>query len=315
MDIEAQFAQEIGLGAAPIRTCKALQDEQIVVVFSVHRTARHRSVWSLRGYCIAIALSSSLTTLGEVRLDPFNTGRFLIGNDGYMPICTDATDGSADIIGGVRRGSTCGIGVLIDGGHVTAYGVIGGTTGFSYGGSTGAFNGLGSIDLTEGGTNDCFNIEFTAVNNKGGSLSFELRNIAFVGSTVTLPLPTSPGSFKIPFSAFTNMPYGDDYPVSFSDVGFIAWGLQMSGGESYTFGPIVATSLPKPQLTIELSSSNIVLTWPTNTDGFVLQSSTNLNTSSFWSTNLPAPVVVADHNAVTNQISGPQIFFRLTRQF
>lgn len=265
--------------------------------------------------CLAMALFSCLSTHAEIRLDPFNTGRFMPGYEGYTITCTDATDGSADIIGGVRRGGTCGIGILINGGQVSAYAPVGGSAGFSYGGSTGAFNGLGDVDLTEGGTNNCFNIEFTAVNNKGGSISFELRNIPFVGSTVTVPLPTSPGSFKIPFSAFTNMPSGDTQPVSFNDVGYIAWGLEMSAGESCTFGPIVATALPKPQLNLELSASNVVVSWSTNAVGFVLQSCTNLNSSSFWGTNLPPPVVVNDHLVVTNPISGPLMFFRLIRQF
>ena len=264
---------------------------------------------------ITTFLSTSLTALGEVHVDSFNSGETLPGHDGYIIACTNASDSDADIIGGFRSVGTCGIDMWIGYGQVLAYGSIGGSAGFSYGGSTGALNGLGDVDLTEGGTNDCFNIEFTAVNNKGGSLTFTVQNIPFAGSTVTVPLPASPGSFKIPFASFTNMPSGDDHPVSFNDVGHIAWGLQMSAGESYTIGPIIATSLPKPQLTIALSSSEVVVTWPTNAVGFVLQCSTNLNPSSVWSTNLPPPVVLADHNAVTNQISGPQLFFRLFRPF
>jgi len=71
-----------------------------------------------------------------------------------------------------------------------------------------------------------------------------------------------------------------------------------------------------PQLTILLSGvppSGIVLTWPTNAVGFTLQSTTNLVSPAVWSTNSPAPVVIAGQNTVTNPISGPQQFFRLVQ--
>src|SRR5207253_1131771 len=48
--------------------------------------------------------------------------------------------------------------------------------------------------------------------------------------------------------------------------------------------------LPPPQLTILLSGvppSGVVLTWPTNAVGFTLQSTTNLVSPVFWSTNSP----------------------------
>src|ERR1051325_10190529 len=79
----------------------------------------------------AMALSGCFSTLGEVRLDPFNTGRFLPGYEGYTIICTNASDSSADIIGGSRQASTCGIDILIDSGQVTAYSPVGGSAGFS----------------------------------------------------------------------------------------------------------------------------------------------------------------------------------------
>ena len=74
--------------------------------------------------------------------------------------------------------------------------------------------------------------------------------------------------------------------------------------------------LPPPQLTILLSGvppSGIVLTWPANAAGFTLQSATNLVSPAFWSTNSPAPVVIAGQNTVTNPITGPQQFFRLVQ--
>jgi hypothetical protein len=42
-----------------------------------------------------------------------------------------------------------------------------------------------------------------------------------------------------------------------------------------------------------------------------LQSTTNLVSPVVWSTNSPAPVVIADQNTVTNPITGAQQFYRL----
>ena len=73
--------------------------------------------------------------------------------------------------------------------------------------------------------------------------------------------------------------------------------------------------LPPPHLTILLSGvppSGIVLTWPTNAVGFTLQSATNLVSPAVWSTNSPAPVVINGQNTVTNPITGPQQFYRLS---
>jgi len=67
------------------------------------------------------------------------------------------------------------------------------------------------------------------------------------------------------------------------------------------------------QLTITPSRTNVVLTWPTNAVGFTLQSTTNLVSPAVWSTNFPAPVVIAGQNTVTNPITGTQQFYRLVQ--
>jgi hypothetical protein len=66
------------------------------------------------------------------------------------------------------------------------------------------------------------------------------------------------------------------------------------------------------QLTITPSGANVILTWPTNAVGFILQSTTNLVSPVDWSTNSPVPVI-AGQNTVTNSITGAQKFFRLSR--
>jgi len=47
--------------------------------------------------------------------------------------------------------------------------------------------------------------------------------------------------------------------------------------------------------------------------GFRLQSTTNLISPVAWSTNSPAPVVIAGQNTVTNPLTGAQQFYRLIR--
>jgi formylglycine-generating enzyme required for sulfatase activity len=75
--------------------------------------------------------------------------------------------------------------------------------------------------------------------------------------------------------------------------------------------PAVLTSLSlmlagpaTAQLTITLSGTNVVLTWPTNDGVFTLLSATNLVSPVNWT-------AVSGQNAVTNPISGTQQFYQL----
>ena len=93
------------------------------------------------------------------------------------------------------------------------------------------------------------------------------------------------------------------------------YGTASAGGTSGN-GTIFSLSFA-PQLTIALSGSNVILTWPTNVAGFsyagyILQSATNI-ASTNWSTISPPPVVVNGQNTVTNAISGTQMFYRLSQ--
>ncbi len=69
---------------------------------------------------------------------------------------------------------------------------------------------------------------------------------------------------------------------------------------------------PTPELSINLSRTNVVLTWPTNVGGFALLSATNILPTA-WITNSTVPVIVNGQNTVTNPISGGQQFFRLSQ--
>ena len=82
------------------------------------------------------------------------------------------------------------------------------------------------------------------------------------------------------------------------------YGTALDGGY-FGSGTVYSLSLPPPQLAISLFGTNVILMWPTNRTGFILQSATNL-VSPVWS-------VVNGQNAVTNPISGTQQFFRLSK--
>jgi len=75
-------------------------------------------------------------------------------------------------------------------------------------------------------------------------------------------------------------------------------------------GEIIIIAVPPP-LSIIAGGANVVLTWPTNSSGYTLQSATNLGSSVIWTTNSIAPVVVNGLNTVTNPMSSAQQFFRL----
>jgi len=80
------------------------------------------------------------------------------------------------------------------------------------------------------------------------------------------------------------------------------YGTTSRGGTSGN-GTVFSLTLPPPQLKIVRSETNVVLTWPTNAVGFVLQSAPAI-TATF--TNLPGAT-----RPYTNPIAGAQQFFRL----
>ena len=112
-----------------------------------------------------------------------------------------------------------------------------------------------------------------------------------------------------PGSLYTN---SDGYqPVA----GLILSGNTLYGTAAYGGtgnGTVFSLFIP-PQLTIIPSGANVILTWPTNTAGFTLQSATNLVSPVIWTNVSPAAVVVNGQNAVTNPISGTQKFYRLSQ--
>ena len=114
--------------------------------------------------------------------------------------------------------------------------------------------------------------------------------------------------------SFTGGTNGADPRAGLTLSGNTLYGTTSSGGSSGV-GTLFSLSLPQPppQLTINCSAANVILTWPTNAAGFTLQSTTNLASQAVWSANSPAPTIVNGQNAVTNPISGTQKYYRLSQ--
>jgi uncharacterized repeat protein (TIGR03803 family) len=80
------------------------------------------------------------------------------------------------------------------------------------------------------------------------------------------------------------------------------YGTTSAGGTS-GYGTIFSILFP-PQLAIALSGTNAILSWPTNSQGFNLESTTNLAPPATWSP-------IAGQYMVTNPIITRQKFYRL----
>jgi hypothetical protein len=121
-------------------------------------------------------------------------------------------------------------------------------------------------------------------------------------------------------TSFTNLhnmdPLGADFNGSDVDAErFVSnntwYGTQYGSTNNILFSR--SLSVGQPQLTFTPSATNLILTWPANFSGFTLQSSTNLGSSTEWTTNSLSPVIVNGQNTVTNPISSTQQFFRLVQ--
>jgi hypothetical protein len=68
------------------------------------------------------------------------------------------------------------------------------------------------------------------------------------------------------------------------------------------------------RLGIQLAGDSVILWWPTNATGLLLESAVTLKDTVLWSPVTNAPSTVGDQLVVTNSLSGEQRFFRLRSQ-
>jgi uncharacterized repeat protein (TIGR03803 family) len=87
-----------------------------------------------------------------------------------------------------------------------------------------------------------------------------------------------------------------------------------SGGGTNGDGTIYSLGLPlPPTMTIGISGTNLIISWPTNAASYTLISGTNLDSPAGWNAVPASPVIINGHNTVTNPIAGTQMFFYLSQ--
>lgn len=92
------------------------------------------------------------------------------------------------------------------------------------------------------------------------------------------------------------------------------YGAAAYGGSSGN-GTIFSITLP-PHLALTMSSSNAVLSWPTNFTGYTLQHGAGLGSTGWTTYNLQAPPVISNGQfmvTIPNTSTNAQQFFRLRR--
>lgn len=95
-------------------------------------------------------------------------------------------------------------------------------------------------------------------------------------------------------------------------------GGKFSGGsyslDSGFWSVAIAIQTPDaPFLSVVRSGENLVISWPTNSFGFVLQETTTLAVSGSWQNSSPAPVVSGTMNILTLPASPGLKFYRLKK--
>ena len=68
-----------------------------------------------------------------------------------------------------------------------------------------------------------------------------------------------------------------------------------------------------PSLNARPNGNALILSWPTNGAGFTLQSTPNLTPPMTWIDSTNAPSVIGTQFTVTNTLSGPAQFYRLSK--
>jgi len=111
--------------------------------------------------------------------------------------------------------------------------------------SSSYFGGLGSVDLTQGGVNDCFQFDITSIANTAATLLIQVRSVNH-GSSVQVNLPQTAGILDVPFSWFhyDSSPFA--FPVDFYNVGYINFHFEMGGRDLVVMDSVVATTIPEP---------------------------------------------------------------------
>jgi hypothetical protein len=102
-----------------------------------------------------------------------------------------------------------------------------------------------------------------------------------------------------------------DTSAALQPAAMLADELRIGGSWSSVTPPGPGTVVPA--LSVNLAAAKVVLAWPTNAPGFLLESSSSLSISNAWTTLSDSVLIVGSQYTVTNAISGGTKFYRLRR--
>ena len=104
------------------------------------------------------------------------------------------------------------------------------------------------------------------------------------------------------------------YTINVPNLAFDLSGTLVTGSAAGMIEAYAAIPAPPPPPTLSARKQGgaIVLAWPTNATGFLLQYATNLPATE-WMTASPPPVIVNGENVVTNATTGAAAFYRLSK--
>jgi uncharacterized repeat protein (TIGR03803 family) len=106
-------------------------------------------------------------------------------------------------------------------------------------------------------------------------------------------------------------PYGNMILSGNTLYGVAGGGL--GGGVIFSYTLPSAALPPSVPLTITLSGTNAILTWPGSASGYTLQFTPKLNSPITWSNVSPSSMVINGFNTVTNPRAGAARFYRLSQ--
>jgi autotransporter-associated beta strand protein len=89
--------------------------------------------------------------------------------------------------------------------------------------------------------------------------------------------------------------------------------ISYTGGDGNDVVLTQITGFPRPTLSIQQAlAGSVRVLWQTNDPAYTLQSNTNLSTTN-WTTVSPPPVISGSNYIVTNSLSAPLMFYRLSK--
>jgi hypothetical protein len=97
---------------------------------------------------------------------------------------------------------------------------------------------------------------------------------------------------------------------------FRLYNLALSSDEiaaSYALGPDALFSTNSPVLGLQISGTNLTLSWPAANPGFVMRSTTNLASDSWSPVTSSSPQLVGTNYQLTAPLTNSTLFFRLSK--